>query len=137
MRVAFRVDASRKIGIGHFMRCLTLADALKKSGAKTRFVCRNLPEYLQDMLARHNHELALLVHSSDAEQIDELDHSYFLGISQRQDAIETLKAVSDSSWDWFIVDHYAIDERHETVLRKTATNIMVIDDIADRVHDCD
>ena len=48
--VAFRVDASAEIGTGHFMRCLTLADELKKQGADIRFISRNLPLYLSDML---------------------------------------------------------------------------------------
>ena len=38
MRVALRVDASREIGIGHFMRSLVWADALRAGGAQTRFV---------------------------------------------------------------------------------------------------
>ena len=33
-RIAFRTDANDEIGTGHFMRCLTLADALKKHGAQ-------------------------------------------------------------------------------------------------------
>ena len=137
LRVVFRTDASEAIGIGHFMRCLTLANTLQKNRANIRFVCRKLPEYLQDMLARNKHELVLFNHSADMSQIDELPHAHFLEVSQQQDAIETLNAISDGSWDWIIVDHYALDARYETVLRSSAANIMVIDDIADRVHDCD
>lgn len=135
--ITFRTDASSQIGTGHFMRCLTLADALKQRGARIRFVSRHMPEYLRDMLAAKGHEFMLL-NSSPSEAIsDGLSHAHWLGTSQHADAQDTIKALSDQIWDWLIVDHYALDARWESALRLTARQIMVIDDIADRQHDCD
>lgn len=135
MKVAFRVDASVQIGTGHFMRCLTLADALKKRGAHIRFVSRHLPECLLNMLALRAYEAVLL--DSGQGVYDELAHAHWLGCSQSQDAADSLKVLSDNTWDWLVVDHYALDSRWESTLRSIAKNILVIDDIADRQHDCD
>ena len=137
MRIAVRVDASSHIGIGHFMRCLTLADALKQRGASIRFVSRHLPEYLRDMLGARGHQFALLNSISSEETAEDLPHAHWLGTSQGQDAADSINALSDKSWDWLVVDHYALDVRWEAMLRQTTKNILVIDDIADRQHDCD
>ena len=137
MKIAFRVDASSQIGTGHFMRCLALADGLKQHGVQIRFVSRGLPEHLRDMLAAKRHEFALLSTPPDDATWDELAHAAWLGVSQAQDATNTIQALSDVDWDWLIVDHYALDARWEKTLRQTARQIMVIDDIADRRHDCD
>jgi len=136
-KVAFRVDASSKIGTGHFMRCLTLADGLKQRGAQIRFVSRYLPEHLRSMLAAKNQEFVLLDSNQNDIGLDELAHSHWLGVSQMQDAQDTIRSLSDETWDWLIVDHYALDERWESALRRSARCTMVIDDIADRKHDCD
>jgi UDP-2,4-diacetamido-2,4,6-trideoxy-beta-L-altropyranose hydrolase len=137
MNIAFRVDASIQIGTGHFMRCLTLADALKQCGAQIRFVSRHMPEHLRDMLAVKGHEFMQL-NSIPSEAIsDGLSHAHWLGIGQHADAQDTIEALSDQTWDWLIVDHYALDSRWESVLRQAAKKILVIDDLADRRHDCD
>lgn len=39
--------------------------------------------------------------------------------------------------DWLVVDHYDLAAPYETAQRARARRIMVIDDLADRVHDCD
>lgn len=137
MNIAFRVDASIQIGTGHFMRCLTLADVLKQHGAQIRFVSRHLPDHLRDMLNAKGHEFARLNSSPGGEAADDSSYAHWLGVSQMQDAADTSKALSDQTWDWLIVDHYALDARWETALRNVAKRILVIDDIADRQHDCD
>ncbi|MFZ2542064.1 MAG: UDP-2,4-diacetamido-2,4,6-trideoxy-beta-L-altropyranose hydrolase, partial [Gallionella sp.] len=137
MKIAVRVDASVQIGTGHFMRCLTLADALKQRGAQTRFISRHLPDHLRSMLANKGHELVLLDGIQNDGTLDELAHAGWLGVSQAQDAADSIRALSDGSWDWLVADSYALDFRWESELRRTASQILVIDDIADRQHDCD
>ena len=137
MKIAFRTDASTKIGTGHFMRCLTLADELKKQGAHIRFLSRNLPNYLMDMLRIKEIEYVPLENDEVGDSIDELAHASWLGVSQAQDSQVAIKALSDQVWDWLIVDHYALDTRWEKALRSSVKHIMVIDDLADRQHDCD
>lgn len=137
MKIAIRVDASSQIGSGHFMRCLTLANALQQRGKRICFVSRHLPDYLQALLTAKGHEFALIAGDIVPQTIDELAHSSWLGVSQTQDAEESLCALSDKGFDWLIVDHYALDARWETKLRSVSKKIMVIDDVADRQHDCD
>jgi UDP-2,4-diacetamido-2,4,6-trideoxy-beta-L-altropyranose hydrolase len=133
---AFRVDASRDIGTGHFMRCLALAAALRKAGDRVRFLSRHASEHLCD-LARVNGLEIVVLKGAAAEPIDELAHSRWLATSQRADAMDSIAALSGSEWEWLIVDHYALDVRWETALRTSAKRVMAIDDLADRQHDCD
>lgn len=133
---AIRVDASRQIGTGHFMRCLVLADALKRAGLRIRFVSRHMPDHLHEMLDAHGHGCVLLGDVPSGERADELPHSAWLGASQASDARQTLQALEGCHWDWLVVDHYALDARWEAALRRAAGRILVIDDLADRCHDC-
>lgn len=135
--IAFRVDASFQIGTGHFMRCLTLADGLKQHGARIRFISRHLPEHLRGMLTEKGYEFSLLDGYQNSVGLDGLVHACWLGVSQIQDAADSIQALSDANWDWLIVDHYALDSCWESMLRQTGKKILVIDDIADRQHDCD
>jgi UDP-2,4-diacetamido-2,4,6-trideoxy-beta-L-altropyranose hydrolase len=137
MKVAIRVDASHHIGTGHFMRCLTLADVLRQHNAQTLFISRHLPMHLSNLLASKGHELVLLGTVENDVNLDELAHAPWLGVSQGQDAADSIQVLSGGDWDWIVVDHYALDGRWESTVRRSAKQIMVIDDIADRQHDCD
>ena len=137
MTIAFRVDASSEIGTGHFMRCLALAEELKQRGARTCFVSRHLSGPFQKMLDRGQHGIAHIAGATTGEANQDLEHGHWLGTSQARDAADTVDALSGRRWDWLVVDHYALDAFWESILRDAAAKILVIDDIADRKHDCD
>lgn len=138
--VAFRADASLLIGNGHVMRCLTLADALKRRGARTVFIGRRQRGDLLDLLGRHGHEVLVLpqVTAPVAQgDVDALAHASWLGADWQTDAADTLRVIGQYFFDWLVVDHYAIDHRWERLLRPHCRHLMAIDDLADRRHDCD
>lgn len=145
MKVVFRADASLTIGMGHVMRCLTLATALKGKGAEILFVSREHPGHLcQEIAARGCGVFRLPgMSGSRADDItggvNLLKHAHWLGASWEHDAEETSEAVGRifRTVDWLIVDHYALDARWESALRSHTKRLMVIDDLADRSHDCD
>lgn len=119
------------------MRCLTLATRLKQHQVQVRFISRHLPQHFRDMLAQRHIQFTLLESESAASETDELAHAPWLGVSQSQDAQESIQALADQTWEWLIVDHYALDSRWETAMRSVCQRILAIDDIADRRHDCD
>lgn len=135
--VAIRVDAGPQIGTGHFMRTLTLADVLKQKGARVRFVSRDLPLHLEQLLESKGHEFVGLPAALTTDVTGDLAHSPWLNVSQVRDAEDTREALSDVPWEWMIVDHYALDACWEHTLRNSTRRILAIDDLADRTHDCD
>lgn len=136
-KVVFRCDASESIGIGHVMRCLTLADGLKRKGAQCWFICRDKRGHLGSEIIKHGHQLALLPPKTKQDFIRETAHSAWLGCSQAEDADECIVILQKVSCDWLVVDHYAIDCIWETAVRPFCSKILVIDDLADRQHNCD
>ncbi|MFC5700867.1 UDP-2,4-diacetamido-2,4,6-trideoxy-beta-L-altropyranose hydrolase [Cohnella faecalis] len=141
MQVVIRTDASVRIGIGHVMRCLTLAASLRKNGAFVQFVCREHPGHLCDYIQHQGFAVQRLdaVQRSEIDESSQQGYESWLGDSWSRDADQTSDIMSRnrSSVDWLIVDHYAIDSRWEERTRKLANRTMVIDDLANRVHSCD
>jgi UDP-2,4-diacetamido-2,4,6-trideoxy-beta-L-altropyranose hydrolase len=139
VEVAFRVDSSIVMGMGHVMRCLTLADALKEDGANIQFIVREHKGSLANEIRDRGYQVKLLPTPRGNTQSEKSDSGYaqWLGVSLEQDADETRQALGSLVPDWLIVDHYALDTAWESQLRKTVKNIMVIDDLTNRKHDCD
>lgn len=138
MHIVFRTDASLQIGTGHVMRCLTLADALRERGAQSTFICRPNVGHLLDLIQQRGHITKALAPADDAFTVPaDPCHSKWLGTDLDSDAEQTQQALGNQVVDWLVVDHYALDRRWEQVLRSHTRRIMIIDDLADRPHDCD
>ncbi|MBC7952778.1 MAG: UDP-2,4-diacetamido-2,4,6-trideoxy-beta-L-altropyranose hydrolase [Rhodospirillaceae bacterium] len=101
--VVFHCNASVPLGVGHAMRCLTLADALAARGWRTAFAVNAEALTLVADLTRH-----------DQVQVPPPEPADFL-----------------------VVDNYSLDAAFEAPAREWARHILVIDDLADRPHDCD
>ncbi|MDA7738839.1 UDP-2,4-diacetamido-2,4,6-trideoxy-beta-L-altropyranose hydrolase [Amylibacter sp.] len=137
MQVVFRVDSSLQIGSGHLMRCLTLAECLKNDGIDICFICRKNSGNLRAKIIKKGFRLFELESSIKARYEDKPFHSKWLNVTQKEDANQCKKILEKIKPDWLVVDHYALDHEWESDLKDFCTNIMVIDDLADRKHNCD
>lgn len=119
-RLLIRPDASLASGAGHLMRCLTLADALAARGWQAHFACSAAPGFDFSLIARRGHHL---------HQLPPLS-------SWSEDAQATAALVAELQPRWLAVDHYRLDARWERACGQAPERICVIDDLADRPHDC-
>jgi UDP-2,4-diacetamido-2,4,6-trideoxy-beta-L-altropyranose hydrolase len=105
----FRTEASVTIGGGHVRRCLVLADALAEAGWKIRFICSVAARSIVPMLAQGGFAVT------------------------EPAAFEKAPA----RCDLLVIDHYGLDAAFERAARGWAARILVVDDLANRPHDCD
>lgn len=116
------------------MRCLTLADALAGKGAQCEFICREHPGHLIEHIRGKGYNLHSLPMRRETDT--DLAHSAWLGATRTQDVQACNPLLIQLQPDWLVVDHYALDVCWEGVLSSHCGQIMVIDDLADRKHDC-
>ena len=139
--IIFRADASIEMGTGHVMRCLTLAHALKSSGHRCHFICRDHSGHLASAITHNGFQMTLLEGGDEPQTYEGLlPHATWLACSQTHDALQTLNvlhSLGTHTIDWLIVDHYALDAAWERQLKDQVIRIMVIDDLFDRQHECD
>ena len=140
MKVTIRTDASLLIGSGHVMRCKTLADELRKRGSEIIFICRAHPGNLIALLREDGYMVKELpapnvINTVRTNESD--DYATWLGVEQSEDAEQTIDALGDFKPDWLVVDHYGLGESWEKALRGHVDKIFVIDDLANRRHDCE
>jgi UDP-2,4-diacetamido-2,4,6-trideoxy-beta-L-altropyranose hydrolase len=122
--VCIRTDSSEQIGSGHVMRDLVLAQALRRRGSNVEFACR----------VAQGDSIAVL--ESAGFMVHRLSENNF---SEASDAIEVARLFDQHrrKCSLLVVDHYGLGSQWESSLRSRVGRILVIDDLANRAHDCD
>jgi UDP-2,4-diacetamido-2,4,6-trideoxy-beta-L-altropyranose hydrolase len=138
VKIAFRVDASRMIGTGHVIRCLTLANELRRRGHEVHFISREYLNNLNHLIIENGFMLSTLSKPAGMNETEYREnYADWLGVPPEADANETITALHGKNIDWLIVDHYALNTSWQRLLRKHVKKIMVIDDLGNRELDCD
>ena len=114
MNILFRVDSSSKIGLGHVMRCLVLAEQYKKDNIV--FATQNLEGNANQKIIDEGYKLILLNDGSVNQLIQKID---------------------ELNVDMVIFDHYGINYNFERAIKEgSGVKILSFDDIYEK-HYCD
>ena len=115
-----RVDSSPEIGIGHMMRCLTLAQELKNNFDKIIFLTqKDSGDFIGTIMKNKCEVIFIPTTNNDLDIIKNLITAY------------------SENKNFLLIDHYDIDSNFESSLKNIFERIFVIDDLANRKHDCD
>jgi UDP-2,4-diacetamido-2,4,6-trideoxy-beta-L-altropyranose hydrolase len=121
--VIIRADSSAALGGGHLARCRSLALELQRLGSSVRFLTARLPGSTAASIADNGFLVSWLPAAVQGDA--------------SLDARLSLQSLAGSPCQWLVVDHYGLARDWEISLRVGARRILVIDDLADRSHDCD
>lgn len=118
MKLVFRVDASTKIGMGHAMRCLALAQAWQDMGRQAIFVMANEVPALESRLTSEN-----------------IDIEHLSGIpGTLEDAKETIRLAHQIETSWIVLDGYHFKAEYQQTLKNAGFKLLVIDDCGYAEH---
>lgn len=104
--VFFRVDGNDKIGFGHIVRCISLAQLLKKKYSIC-FVCIEIPEDFVLGLKSESFNITIIKSEKDINQMIKLN-------------------------DIVVVDHYELGSSYQKELKSIGCKVVCIDDLNDK-----
>jgi len=115
-----RADANTRMGIGHVMRCLALAQAWKDTGGEVIFItaCESA-----DLLQRLSDEGFVTI-QLDTPYPDPVDWEI------------TPRVLRDHPGAWVVLDGYHFDEAYQQRVKEAGRRLLVIDDMGHLEHYC-
>jgi UDP-2,4-diacetamido-2,4,6-trideoxy-beta-L-altropyranose hydrolase len=117
-RLLIRADASPRIGTGHIMRCLALAQAWQNAGGQSTFVLGPDGTCLKPRLETEGLKVSdLLVADASSD-----------------DAKQTLELARRDNAAWIVVDGYHFDDNYQRKIKQAGLRLLWIDDYGHASH---
>ncbi len=113
-----RADASHRIGTGHVMRCLSLAQSWQRTGGKAVFAMAETTPALEQRLQNGNlpaYRIAAKPGSSE-------------------DAGETINLAKQNAADWVVADGYHFTSEYQRAIKEAGLRLLLIDDYGHAEH---
>ena len=109
------------------MRCFALAEVIKNLNFDVCFISKRLEENIYDFISKKGYKIYYISNNNN--------HNNLI----QNDVLDTKKIIKESKEKaaWVLVDHYDLDMEWESEIRKHVEKIIVIDDLANRKHNCD
>ncbi len=114
-----RADASTKMGTGHVMRCLALAQAWQETGGNACFI---LAFHVPALETRLRNEGMQIVHL-DVELA-----------GSDEDAAKTAVIAQQQNAQWIVLDGYHFDAKYQQSLKAAGFRLLFIDDYGHAEH---
>ncbi len=121
MRVLIRCDVSRKIGLGHAMRSLALAQQLKQGGHQVFLVYRSMPATILHLWKKE----AVKTQWVKGER------------ASKADIKMVKKVIIENKIHWVIIDGYDFDLDYQEAIKQMDAQLLYIDDIPRRRYAAD
>ena len=123
MHLYIRADADSRIGTGHVMRCIALAQAWQDRGAKVAFLCHCESEALHRRIIDEGFDFIAVGNSHP----------------DPSDLRQTLKELSvvghqPSANCWLVLDGYHFTPEYQKAIRDAGIRLLVIDDLNHLSH---
>jgi len=113
-----RADASPKIGIGHVMRCLALAQAWQNAGGHAIFLM---------VMGAPTIEARLRKEAVDVIHLQAIPGS-------AEDAAQTADLVNRKGGDWVVADGYHFGAEYQQIIKDSGLSLLFIDDNGHAEH---
>lgn len=127
MNIAFRVDGGIEIGMGHVMRCISLAKEFKNAGCAIYFFSR-IQEGI-NKISDESFNVIRLAHETSSNDIGISDFYW--------ETSELIRLIAKYDIELLIVDTYLVDEMYFQALRPHLRRIAYIDDLNRFVYPVD
>lgn len=114
MRIVIRCDGDSQIGIGHAMRCLAVAEALKDNSDEVLFVSCSLVEGIRQRFHAEGFEWRLLEGRAGT----------------KADAEQVVAIAREIQASWVITDGYVFSGVYQRIITRNDLRLACIDDLA-------